>query len=127
MKKVKYLPIINRSESCRVEVSDICYITRDSRKLIFGTEDGTKMTYAKISTVEEYLGPDFVQCMAGCIINLAKVKDMKDFIVYFDNGETLELSRDAFLKAKQKYNAYLRNLLPQDNEGGGKDDDGKND
>lgn len=127
MKKIKYLPIINRSESCRVKVSDICFISRDNRKLFFGTEDGTKMTYAKISSFEEFLGPEFVRCMSGCIINLAKVKDMKDLTVYFDNGETMELSRDSFLRAKQKYNAYLRKLLPSDDKESGKEDDDKND
>ena len=114
MKEVKYLPIINQSDSCKVKVSDICYITRENRKLLFDTENGLKVTYGDIGTLEDYLGPDFLRCMSGCIINLAKVQEIKDGIVYFEDGSTLTLGRAGYLRAKQKFNAYLRALVPWD-------------
>ena len=111
-KEIKYFPIINRSDSCKIKVSDICYITREDRKLLFDTEYGLKTTYGKIKTVEQYLGPDFVRCMSGCIVNLSRVREVKDMVIYFDNGETLELGREGYVRLKQKFNAYLRKISP---------------
>ena len=119
--EIKYFPIINRSDSCKVKVSDICYITRDDRKLLFDTEHGLKTTYGKISTVERYLGPDFVRCMSGCIVNLSKVRETKDMVVYFDNGKELKLGRTGYVHLKQKFNTYLRKMAPWESE-----EDGEN-
>ena len=113
MDKVKYLPIINRSDSCKLAVSDICYISRNHRKLQFDTDRGLLHTYAKMDDIEELLGPGFCRCMSGCIVNLAKVRELKDMTVYFETGESLRLGRDAYIKLKQRYNAYLLGLIPK--------------
>ena len=118
MDKVKYLPIINRSDSCKLKVNDICFVTRDNKKLVFGTEDGVKRTYGKMDQLEEYLEGDFVRCMSGCIINLAKVREVKDGTIRFDNGDTLKLGREGYVRVKQKFNAYLMGLLPSDDDEG---------
>lgn len=123
MKKVKYLPIINRSDSCKVKVSDICFVTRENRRLLFATEDGIKKTYGKMDSIEELLDGDFVRCMSGCIINLARVKEVRDMVVYFDNGDTLKLGREGYVRVKQRFNAYLRDLLPQEEEDNGESGD----
>ena len=115
-KEIKYLPIINRSDSCKVKVSDICYITRDDRKLLFDTEYGLKTTNGKMNTVERYLGPEFVRCMSGCIVNLSKVRETKNMIVYFENGKELKLGRTGYVRLKQRFNAYLRKMPPWDDK-----------
>ena len=120
MDEIKYLPIINRSDSCKVKVSDICFITRENRKLLFDTENGLKVTHGKINTLEKYLGPGFMRCMAGCIINLAKIREIRDGIIYFDDGATLRVGRDAYVKTKQKFNAYLRSMGPWSGDGPGR-------
>ena len=112
MSKVKYLAVINKSESYRLEVSDISYISRNSRRIIFNTDDGVIKTYSKMDQIEDVLGPEFARCMSSCIINMTKIKELKDNTVYFQNGEKLKLGRDTYIRLKQKYNAYLLGLIP---------------
>ena len=119
MDEVKYLPIINKSDSWKLELSDICYINRMNRKLAFETDSGTVETYEKIDDVLKYLGPEFFRCMSGCIVNISRIKRIKKSYVYFDNGKCFRLSRDPYIRLKQRFNAYLRNLVPGS---GGTDD-----
>ena len=116
MKKVRYLPIINRNDSCKILVSDICYISRISRKLEFETGEGRYQTYGKMDEIEEYLGPEFFRCMSGCIVNISRIKRIRRATVYFDNGISLKVGRDAYIKLKQRYNAYLRHLVPPEKD-----------
>ena len=121
MSKVKYLPIINRSDSMKLSVADICYICRSNRKLGFETDGGTVWTYGKMDEYVRYLGPEFFRCMSGFVVNMSRIKRIKKGVVYFDNGLFFRLSRDPCIRLKQKFNAYLRNLVPvgEDNEENG--------
>lgn len=112
MGKSKYLPIINKSESYKLEISDICYISRSSRRILLNTDNEKIKTYSKMDSIEEKLGPEFYRCMSSCIINITKIKQLKDNTVYFENGETLRLGRDSYIRLKQRYNAYLLGLIP---------------
>ena len=108
----KYLPIINRGDSCKLKVSDINYIIRDNRKLIFVTYFGERETYEKMEEIEKYLGQEFFRCMSGCIVNMEKIRELKDSSIYFEDGEKLGVGRDTYIRIKQHFNAYLRHLLP---------------
>ena len=110
--KIKYIPIINKSESCKLAINDICYVSRSSRKVSFETENGKIYTYYKIDNIDKILGPEFTRCMSSCIVNMSKIKDLKDNTVFFENGQKLKLGRDSFVRLKQKYNVYLLGLLP---------------
>lgn len=113
MNKVKYLPIITRDESCKLDINDICYVYRVNRKLQFETDYGVKYVYAKIDDIEKYLGSDFFRCMSGCIVNIARIIDMKRAVVYFDNGKSIRMGRETYIKVKQKFNAYMLQLAEQ--------------
>lgn len=113
MGKTEYLPIINKSDSLKLKVSDICMIYKDNRKLKFDTDQGEKQMYGKLDKVEKYLGPEFVRCMSGRLINMDRVTELRDLTVYFDNGQSVRLGKDAYLKIKQRFNAYLCDLLPE--------------
>ena len=116
MSKKRYLPVISRKESCKLAVSDICYVYRTSRKLQFETDLGVKTTYKKIDDIEKYLGPEFYSCMSSCIVNLTRIIDMKEGIVYFDDGKTMKLGKESYLRLKQKFNAYILGLIQSDEE-----------
>ena len=107
MKDVRYLPIITRTESCKLNVHDICYVYRSGRKLQFVTDNDVINTYGKMDDIEKLLGDDFCRCMSGCIVNMSRIIDMKHRNVYFDNDKLLELSRDPYILLKQRFNAYL--------------------
>ena len=114
MDNKRYLPVISRKESCKLAVSDICYVYRTNRKLQFETDLGVKTTYKKIADIEKNLGPEFYRCTSGCIVNLTRIGDMKEGIVYFDDGKTIKLGKESFLRLKQKFNAYLLGFIPSD-------------
>ena len=122
MKNTRYIPVISRKENCKLAVSDICYVYRTNRKLNFETDLGVKSTYVKMDIIERCLGPEFCRCMSGCIVNMSRIKDMRDGIVLFDDGKIIKLGRDAFIKLKQRYKTYLYDLLSRD-----KTDDPDND
>ena len=107
MKKKKYLAIITRGESCKLDVHDICYIYRRGRKLLFITDRNLLCTYSKMDDIEKKVGDDFCRCMSGCMVNMSRIIDMKHRSVYFDNDKLLELSRDPYIRLKQRFNAYL--------------------
>ena len=113
-KEPKYLPIINKKDSCKIKVKDICYVYRENRKLIFKIKDDSKETYGDMNKLAEYLGSDFLRCMSGCIINITKVKGIEDGMVYFDDGSSLHIGCKGFTRVKQKFNTYWRNMVPWD-------------
>lgn len=127
MSKKKYLPIISRKESCKLAVSDICYVYRTNRKMQFETDLGVKTTYKKIADIEKNLGPEFYKCTSGCIVNLTRIVDMRDGIVYFDDGKTIKLGKESFLRLKQKFNAYILGLISSDDENEESEDNEEND
>lgn len=112
--KRKYIPIITRKESRKLAIDEICYIYRSNRKLMFETDSGLIHSYDKIDEIEQYLGPNFYRCMAGCIVNLARIKDMKDLTVIFDNDKIYKPGKESYQRIKRKYNAYLVRLLLHD-------------
>ena len=111
----KYLAIINKSDSIKLAVSDICYIARNSRKLEFETEKGTVETYEKMDHIEDCLGPKFYRCMSGCIVNMSRIIGIKQSCIYFDNGKSFRVGRDTYARVKQRFNAYLMGLTPKRN------------
>ncbi len=122
MKKYKFIPLIIRGESCKIALDEICYIYRSTRKLMFETDGGLKHTYDKLDDIEPFLSPEFFRCMVGCSINLSRIYDMKDLIVFFDNGKIFRPGKETYLKIKRKYNEYLLHLLYQSKEDDDDDD-----
>lgn len=116
MSNVRYLPVISRNESCKLRESDICYIIRDRRRLNFETVLGEMHSYGSMDDLEGMLGPDFYRCMSGCIINITRIKDMKDDAVLFENGKYCKMGRDTYRKVKQKFNTYLFRIMQKNKD-----------
>ncbi len=110
-KESRYIPLISRNESFKLDADEICYVFRINRKLQFFTDSGIRSTYGKIDVAAAYLGPDFFRCTTGCLINLSRIRAVSGQVVYFDNGLTISPGKDTYLKIKKMFNAYLLNLL----------------
>jgi len=63
----------------------------------------------------QYLDSRFYTCLKGTVINLDKVERMEERPeerrIYFLNGEYLLIGRDNFIRTKQRYAAWLKNLI----------------
>lgn len=111
MGKANYLPVINRTGSYKLDISDIRLIIRERRKIRFDTRKGAISTYDDMDNIASYLDENtFVRCMNSCIVNLDRVACMYDMSIFFDDGTSFRVGRDNFIKVKQKYNSYLLRL-----------------
>ena len=108
MERERFIPIITRGLSLRLELDDTVMILRNNRKLIFYSEDDTYEMYEKMENIREYLDERFYFCMNGCVINFDKVRLMAQGTVFFINGWDFDLSRDVFIRTRQTFNRYLR-------------------
>lgn len=105
--KREFIPIIKRGEIGKVYICDILYIESEARKIYMHTVEKIQSIYGKIDDVEPMLPENFYRCHKSCIINLDKVENMKDGYIEFENGDTVCLGREKFVKAFQKYRGYL--------------------
>ena len=102
----KYIPIIRRTDCCKIAVSDILYIQQHGRVTNIVTE---KETFSA-GDYEVYLDRRFFRCLHSVIINFEQVKSMKDQTIYFQSGQSFALGRNSFVSAKQAFAAYLKKL-----------------
>lgn len=110
MVEVKYVPVISRKETAKVSVSDIIMIERDKRKLHIVTDQKEYQIYERIENVAPLLDEGFYSCLKGFYINLSRVKSMADQQIIFDNGMIYSLGRDNFIRAKQRYALFLKQM-----------------
>ncbi len=108
-RKESYLPIITKKESTRISVSDVVMIEKESRKLMVDTEGEAYAYYEKIENVADYLDERFYHILDGCVINLDKVRSMKDGLIYFSNGRILKVNVNSYAKARRRFNEYIKN------------------
>ena len=106
----KYIPIITRTDCCKVPVSDILYIRQHGRVTNIVTEAETFSQYAKAGDYVEYLDRRFLRCLRSVIINFEQVQAMRDQTIYFENGKSFALGRTNYISTKQAFAAYLKKL-----------------
>ena len=106
----KYIPIITRTDCCKVPVSDILYIRQHGRVTNIVTEAETFSQYAKAGDYVEYLDRRFFRCLRSVIINFEQVQAMRDQTIYFENGKSFALGRTNYISTKQAFAAYLKKL-----------------
>lgn len=104
----KALELVNKKKVIRfdasgvtyvVYLSDILYIERDTvdRKCIIHTVNRSIYTNKSLNDLSKELGNDFYLCHRSCLVNLSNIDHViwRDNIVYFKNGESMNLvSRD---------------------------------
>lgn len=107
--KRQYIPIIRASEIVKVYFDEIAYIESELRKINYHTDERMYSVYAKLDDVAERLPESFYQCHKRCLINLEKVKRMSDNTIYFENGKSISIGQNNFIKAKRAYKVFLMN------------------
>lgn len=107
MFKRLYLPIVSASEVVKVYLDEIVYIESEVRKIHYHTEDGIYSVYAKLDEVAENLPENFFRCHKRCLINLEKVKRMSGNTIYFENGSSIIMGQNNFIKTKHAYKIFL--------------------
>ena len=105
-----FIPLVTRQRSLKVCTDDVVYIQRENRKIKIKTECEIYVYYEKMENVRNALDERFYACLDSLIINLDKVQRMEEQMVYFSNGDTLQLARNCFIRTKQVYAGYLHDL-----------------
>lgn len=105
----KFLPMVKRSECCKIMLDDIMYFEKVGRMVRIATCESSYYEYGKISDYAQYFEDDsrFYVCMKGLVVNFDHVNSMKDQTIYFSNGRQYEFGRTNYLKAKQAFVSYL--------------------
>ena len=106
----RYIPVITKHYSCRVDIDDIIYIQQQQKKLAIVTDDEIYSYYEKIENVLDYLDKRFFRVMKKLVVNLDKISMVKEQQVHFKNGSDIYLGKDNYVRTKQKYTAYIRGL-----------------
>lgn len=108
------IPIISRKISAKISLEDILTLKNDARKLNITTEDAQYHMCHGLKNIEDMLDERFVACKKGFYVNLDKIMNMqKDgHMVNLTGGSSFGLGRDSYIRLNQKFNAYLRDLIP---------------
>ena len=106
-----YIPVITRQHGRKVETDKVVYIQQQQRRLAIVTDDETFVYYEKVDNVLKYLDERFFRIMKKLVVNLEKISCVKEQCVTFQNGAQLYMGRENYVKTKQRYAAYLRNLF----------------
>ncbi len=102
----EYIAVRNNCEVTKVLFSEICFITRNARKIILRGDDDF-VFYENMKNVVECLDSRFERILDSCYVNMERVKSVKGDKIIFDNGIELMMSRDAISKAKKLFYEYI--------------------
>lgn len=101
------LPFTDGRKVKVIPLNEICYIEQRERKVSVVTLDGIEIRYGNLKEYEPYLDDDFVKVLKYTAVNFSNIREMSDQTIYFSNGDRLNLNREYFIKAKQRYALYL--------------------
>ncbi len=103
----KHLKLQEKGIHYQIPLKDIMYITHDSvdRKSIVITDYTVFRINRSLSEIFEQLGPEFKYSHRACIVNMERVikLDMKNKLIVFDNGKTLDLISNNHKKELREY------------------------
>ena len=106
----KFVPVITKQYSRKVNIKDIVYIQQQQRRLAIVTDDEILLCYERIENIIDNLDDRFYRVMKKLMVNMDKVLMAKDQHLTFENGMSIYLGKENFVKAKQKFARHLRNL-----------------
>ena len=91
----KTIQFKNSGITHRLYLEDILYVTKDTvdRKCVIKTTYNEFAVSKTMNEMIEDLGPGFYLSHRSCLVNTAKIKRVswKDNIIYFNNGESIDL------------------------------------
>ena len=104
----KYLIVKTGNGVRKIYLEDIYYILRRGRKIVVYGEEGEIVFNETMKAVSAFLDRRFFKVMESCYVNLDRIKNAIDGKVVFDDHSYLALSREPYVKTKQRFFCYLK-------------------
>ena len=102
LKRKQTIKVSDKNVLYTIDLDDILYITKDSfeRKTIIKTDYGEIKVSKTLAEIINMLDNRFIQTHRSCYINNERKRkvDLKNKIITFDNGETIDLISDKYKK-----------------------------
>ena len=112
-----YITLVKRGSIERVEISSICYIQQQQRKLeILTAKRERYRVYGQVRDYEDCLDEGFVFIRKYTVVNLSHVKKMENCWITFANDECLWVGKNNFIKARRMFNDFLEKNLANADE-----------
>lgn len=93
----KYYIIKKRSEIEKIAYSDIFYVKKEGKNVVFVHRNGETAIRESLSTIEKELNSkDFIIVDRGYLANIKHVMKMKNRDLYIRNGEIIAVGRERF-------------------------------
>ena len=107
----KYLVVKTLKGVRRIPFYEVMYLIRRGRKILIYSDQGEIEYTQRISEVSETLDERFFKALDSIYINLDRVKIAEEGRIIFDDESSLLLSRDSYVRTKQRLFVYLKTKL----------------
>lgn len=101
-KNEKYYVIEKKGTLEKLAYSEIFYLRKEGKNVVFVHRSGETGIRASLSSLEEQLASDgFIMADRGYLVNIRHVMRMKNHDLYMRNGNIVTVSRERFKSVKQ--------------------------
>ncbi len=73
-----------------IRANSVCYIEKNSTKLVFKGEYEDYSTYSSFNKIQNELPSNFVRCHKSYIVNIHNVESIDNNVIHFSNNHNLE-------------------------------------
>lgn len=91
--KANFLEIICAKEKVLINLNEILYIERDSRKIRFVTNGAEYTTYDSLASLLSRLPENFIRCHTGYIVNINYVVSIHSNYLIMHNDQKISIGR----------------------------------
>ncbi len=106
-----YIPVITRGYSRKVNLDEVLYLEQRQRKLAIVTTEDTYICYERIESLEKLLDERFYHSLKKLVVNMDKIMIAENQKITFVDGTVITMGRESYIRTKQRFSAYLKNLL----------------
>ena len=103
----QFYTIQTNSRLEKIPYKEILFIERDGKNASITWENGASKVRGSLQQIyEELASEEFIFIDRGCIVNLIHVMQVKNSMVFLENGVSLPVSRSHLQDVKDQINAY---------------------
>ena len=106
----KNLTLITKATSEVIGITDILYVETDRRKVNIVTDKERYSLIIDIGQLRRILEikEEFLSCHKTFVINIKKVKKMRDGEIVFMNNDVRYLGKNNFIAARKRFNEFMQ-------------------
>lgn len=106
----KNLTLITKATSEVIGITDILYVETDRRKVNIVTDKERYSLIIDIGQLRRVLEikEEFLSCHKTFVINIKKVKKMRDGEIVFMNNDVRYLGKNNFIAARKRFNEFMQ-------------------